>query len=90
MYRLRTGTSFRNQGGKLASIQDVRIHPQWDSNTFDNDLAVVRMCDCLDYVPSFYRVDMAAANSIIPEGTIATLTGYGRLSVSANLSSSPF
>lgn len=40
------------------------------------------MCDCLDYSPSFYRIDMVAAGQFIAEGTVSTLTGYGLLSVS--------
>lgn len=78
---IRAGTSFRNEGGKLGSIQDLVIHPQWDNTNYDFDVAVVKICNCFDYSPAFYRVDMVPANAFIPEGTIATLTGYGRLSV---------
>lgn len=76
------GTSHRNQGGQLASIQGLAIHPQWDNATYNYDVAVLQMCDCFDYSPSFYRVDMVPANAFIPEGTIGTITGYGRLWVS--------
>lgn len=82
VYRIRAGTSVRNQGGQLAYLDDVIKHPQWDPNTFNFDVAVVRMCNCLDYSPAFWRVDMVPNNAFIPEGTIGTLTGYGRLWVS--------
>lgn len=83
---MRVGTSFRNTGGKLGALQDVILHPQWNPTTFDFDIAVVRICNCFDYTPAFYRVDMMPANAFLPEGTIGTVTGYGRLSVSGNIS----
>lgn len=66
----------------MATIQDLRLHPQWDYSNYNYDVAVVRMCQCIDYSPSFYRVDMVPANAFVPEGTIGTLTGYGHVSVS--------
>lgn len=83
---MRVGTSFRNSGGKLGALNEIILHPRWDPSTFDFDIAVVRICNCFDYTPGFYRVDMMPANAFLPDGTIGTVTGYGWLSVSRNTS----
>lgn len=79
---MRAGTNLRERGGVVLSLKAITRHPNFDADTFNFDVAVVKTCQCLDYSEQIYRVELPPPSLRLPENTIARLTGFGRIFVS--------
>lgn len=43
MFNIRAGTSKRGKGGKVFKAKNITIHPMYDSDTIDYDVAVIQV-----------------------------------------------
>uniref|UniRef100_A0A672KFX8 Trypsin II-P29-like n=1 Tax=Sinocyclocheilus grahami TaxID=75366 RepID=A0A672KFX8_SINGR len=63
------------------------IHPNYDSFTFDNDIALIQLSSSVSFFHNIRPVCLAAANSKFAAGTESWVTGWGKLqSEGTNLS----
>ena len=65
--------------GNVYEVAEIIVHPEWNSATLDNDIALLRLAMPADEIPvvpvSLEEADLYAA------GIIATVTGWGDLSM---------
>jgi trypsin len=72
----RAGSSDRLSGGQIFNFAEYIIHPSWNPNTNDNDVAVVRITGVFSGT-NIGTVSLAPRDSTVGEGTSSTVTGWG-------------
>ncbi|CAD0199859.1 unnamed protein product [Chrysodeixis includens] len=78
-WRVRLGTSFASSGGVVHAISQLVLHPQYDDESLDNDVAVVRLSNPAVYSNSVQPISIAGTNYNVPDGTPVVAVGWGRL-----------
>ncbi|KAJ9596143.1 hypothetical protein L9F63_027234 [Diploptera punctata] len=76
--KMRVGSSYIEEGGSLHQAISIIIHPQYDSHSMDNDIAIIKVTEPFVFGTNVQRITLIT-NSV-PTGTPATVTGWGRLS----------
>ncbi|KAJ9597890.1 hypothetical protein L9F63_011256 [Diploptera punctata] len=71
--QLRSGTSFREQGGYLHPVCSFTMHPKYNDSTKDCDIAVIKCNSCT--TKQIQPVALASQNP--PIGAYGVVTGYG-------------
>ncbi|XP_055708985.1 vitellin-degrading protease-like [Phlebotomus papatasi] len=79
VYRIRVGSTYINREGIVATLIDVTLHPQFDVDTYNFDVAVIQICDCFTWTERIQPIALPAANQHTPEGSLGLVTGWGRL-----------
>ncbi len=74
------GTATLSTTSKVSlAVASISIHPSWNWNTFDNDVAVVRLAEPIALTPGLHQ-EVALATSTVAAGTSALITGWGNTS----------
>lgn len=84
---LRIGSPyFENNGpnGTLMYLDNITVHPNFNNNTVDNDVAVLHLQQRLTFDVNIQPVDLAS--EVPAPGSVADLTGWGRTSPVSGLS----
>lgn len=64
------------------SVSGLRVHPYYDPERLEDDIAVLTLASPLDLTGASVRaIPLVAANAYPAPGTAATVTGYGQTSV---------
>ncbi len=63
--------------GHRSRVRQIRVHPGYDPDTSDNDLAILQLAHTLPETP--VAVAQANQTGLWPAGTLATITGWGDL-----------
>jgi secreted trypsin-like serine protease len=74
--------SLDNASGQRVRVARVFIHPEWNLNTFANDVALLYLADPIDHAQAS-RIDLIAAgdpDNLTAAGVSATITGWGNQS----------
>ncbi|XP_036391204.1 uncharacterized protein LOC118782065 [Megalops cyprinoides] len=61
------------------SVAEIIRHPDYDSNTFDNDIALVKLASPVNFTDFIRPVCLAASNSSFYNGTESWITGWGNI-----------
>lgn len=61
------------------TVAQIIIHPNFSSNTFDNDICLVRLSFPVTFTNYIRPVCLAASNSSFHTGTESWVTGFGML-----------
>lgn len=78
-----TGTQSLNKGGKRRNVADIFIHVNWDPNTNDYDLAIIKLQNNVN--GSKYAIaSKKQGNKYIKPGKKAFITGWGHTSEGGN------
>ncbi|XP_067314563.1 trypsin-like [Pseudorasbora parva] len=59
------------------NVVKIIVHPSYDSNTHDNDIALLRLSSAVTFNDYIRPVCLAALNSSFPSGTSSWITGWG-------------
>ncbi|CAM4626246.1 unnamed protein product [Leuciscus chuanchicus] len=59
------------------NVVTIIVHPSYDSNTHDNDIALLRLSSTVTFNDYIRPVCLAAQNSIFSAGTSSWITGWG-------------
>lgn len=78
-YSIRAGSTSKYSGGEVVNVKYIYIHPQYNSNTFDNDVAVMKLERPLTFSDKIQPVQMAYKGMVIPDGNMVTVSGWGDL-----------
>ncbi|XP_050097528.1 chymotrypsin-2-like [Anopheles aquasalis] len=79
------GTNKLNAGGQLIHVKEVFIHSRYNKPTFHNDIALVKLESELKYSELVKPIEYS--EQVVPESSILTLTGWGRLSTNGPIPS---
>lgn len=58
-------------------VEEIIVHPHYDSLTFDNDIALMKLNESVSFNKYIQPVCLAAAGSTFHAGTINWVTGWG-------------
>lgn len=61
------------------TLSEIILHPQYDSTTNDNDIALLRLSSTVDFTNFIRPVCLAATGSDFPGGTSTWVTGWGTI-----------
>jgi trypsin len=77
---VRGGTITSSSGGKLVSVESITVHPNYDDQTFENDVAIWKLAapikSCSNGVA---YATLAESGSDVEAGTELTVAGWGTL-----------
>lgn len=80
-FTLHMGTNSRSEVGEKYAVQCIEIHPQYDRYLMMNNLALVQTVGII--TPTGTVRPIAISFTDLPPGTKATVSGWGKTSVSA-------
>jgi trypsin len=84
--KIRAGSADSLSGGSLYTTTLYKIHPKYESATFDYDVAVVKTTQAMTLDGITTRiVTLAAAGSTVAPGTDLLVSGWGHTSVSCKM-----
>ncbi|KAK7919666.1 hypothetical protein WMY93_010950 [Mugilogobius chulae] len=61
------------------AVRRIRIHPNYDSFTSDNDIALLRLSSAVTFTDYIRPVCLAATDSVFNSGTDSWVTGWGAI-----------
>ncbi|XP_011177423.1 trypsin alpha [Zeugodacus cucurbitae] len=74
-YWIRAGTVKFNTGGVVIQVAEVKIHPQYPTNSYEYDVALLRLSNPLNYSDTIKPILLASVE--LPEGTPTIISGWG-------------
>lgn len=84
---IRAGSSSSSSGGTTVGVSSIAVHPDYDAQTVNNDIAILTLDQDLKYGPGIEAVKLPAKNASLPSaGTVGTITGWGALQEGGNVS----
>nr|AAD21834.1 trypsin-like serine protease [Ctenocephalides felis] len=87
-FSARAGSSTVNSGGTVHTILYWYIHPNYDSQSTDFDVSVVRLLSSLNLNGGSIRpARLVDSGTDLPAGEMVTVTGWGRLSENTSVPS---
>lgn len=60
-------------------VAEIVIHPNYDSDTSDNDIALLRLSSPVSFTDYIRPVCLAASGSVFNNGTDSWVTGFGNV-----------
>nr|XP_022918863.1 trypsin-7-like [Onthophagus taurus] len=76
---IRYGTSIRNDGGDIAQVATLYQHPEYDEETADFDISLLKLGEDLLFADKVQPIKLPSLNEAIPVGELCVVTGWGRL-----------
>ena len=77
---VRAGSTQANAGGQVKRVSQIFIHQNYNSDTYDYDISILRLADGLSFGDTVAPIGLPAQNANdIPGGLVGTATGWGRL-----------
>uniref|UniRef100_A0A9J7XJ08 Peptidase S1 domain-containing protein n=1 Tax=Cyprinus carpio carpio TaxID=630221 RepID=A0A9J7XJ08_CYPCA len=67
------------------SVSTLLIHPSYNNDTYNNDIALLRLSSSVFFTNYIRPVCLAAENSHFPSGTSSWITGWGQTAFGVNL-----
>lgn len=80
-WSIRAGSSYWANGGQLVQLQSVVRHEQYNPNTYDFDVAIIKLASPLTFDTTVQPVVLAPANGVLYGGQSIQVSGWGRLVV---------
>ncbi|XP_052751308.1 trypsin beta isoform X3 [Galleria mellonella] len=74
--RLRVGSTRRDSGGRIVRVANVTVHPQYGRPEFDNDIAVLRLAQPLNFNAAVNAIRLPQPGDAVPLVRL-TVTGWG-------------
>ncbi|KAK1797990.1 hypothetical protein P4O66_000746 [Electrophorus voltai] len=76
-----------NMNQVFRSVTSVTIHPNYDANTNNNDLALLQLTSTVTFTPYVTPICLAASGSTFFNGTLSWVTGWGNIATGVSLPS---
>uniref|UniRef100_A0A1Y9IVX9 Peptidase S1 domain-containing protein n=1 Tax=Anopheles minimus TaxID=112268 RepID=A0A1Y9IVX9_9DIPT len=82
------GSTSRTTGGRVFVVSNNYIHPKYDPDTFDFDVAVLRVKTPFTPNTNIATIPLVPVDFTVPDRVLVTVTGWGRTSSGGSLSPS--
>ncbi|XP_071389674.1 serine protease 33, partial [Centroberyx affinis] len=69
----------KNPNEESRTVAEIVLHPSYDSDTSDNDIALLRLSSPVKFTDYIRPVCLAASGSVFNNGTDSWVTGWGRI-----------
>lgn len=86
-FQIRAGSDLRSQGGQVINVSKFFLHPDYQSNGYYNDIAVMKLESRLQFGSKVWSIALPARGYRVPDGAPLLVSGWGALQWGA--SSSP-
>lgn len=83
---IRAGSSSSSSGGTTVGVSSIAVHPDYDAQNVNNDIAILTLDEELKYGDGIAAVKLPTSSSLPSAGTIGTITGWGALKEGGNVS----
>ncbi|XP_012286837.1 trypsin-1 [Orussus abietinus] len=85
--KIRIGSANVNQGGHLISgISSIIFHEMYDDDSYDYDVALIKLTKALPFSSSARAVTLASSSSAVTTGLTAVVTGWGKTTPTGSMS----
>ena len=85
-FRFRVGSLKYASGGTLASVSKVAVHPKYNANTVDYDVAVMTLSSPLTFSSTIAAATLVASGAEPATGESTTVIGWGTTSEGGSVS----
>ncbi|KAJ8736108.1 hypothetical protein PYW08_006764 [Mythimna loreyi] len=79
-WRIRLGSTWANSGGVVHNVNANIIHPSYNSNTLNNDVAILRSASTFSFNNNVRAAAIAGANYHVPDNQVVWAAGWGTTS----------
>ncbi|KAH7353182.1 trypsin-like cysteine/serine peptidase domain-containing protein [Pyrenochaeta sp. MPI-SDFR-AT-0127] len=76
-WRIRAGSLNRASGGTLSTVSSIRLHPNYNDDTSDYDIAILKLSTPVPTSSTIGYATLAASGSDPAAGTTVTVAGWG-------------
>ncbi|CAD0195007.1 unnamed protein product [Chrysodeixis includens] len=83
-WRIRVGSTNANSGGSVHNSQQIINHPNYNSRTYDHDVAVVRISGTFSFNNNVRAGSIAGSNYNLGDNQVVWATGWGRTSANGS------
>merc|ERR1712107_630714 len=66
-----------NEGGKLIKVKKMTLHPDYNSRTIDNDIAVLKLAEDLTFTKKIKPACLPSSETKDYSGSASTVSGWG-------------
>uniref|UniRef100_A0A182QRY3 Peptidase S1 domain-containing protein n=1 Tax=Anopheles farauti TaxID=69004 RepID=A0A182QRY3_9DIPT len=78
-FEVRAGSTFRNEGGQLATVSEIHIHPNYNDWTLEWDISVLKLATPLQLGTTVQGIGLPQPTFTVADGTGVSLAGWGAL-----------
>ncbi|XP_037301227.1 trypsin, alkaline A-like [Manduca sexta] len=78
-WRVRSGSTYANSGGAVHNLNRVRIHPNFNRRTLDNDIAIMRTTSNIAFNNAAQPARIAGANYNVGDNQVVWAAGWGAI-----------
>lgn len=82
---VRAGSTYRGTGGQVIGVDRIDQHPGYDPETTDYDVSVLELSTPITLGPGAQPVTLPAPGKELPDGTMATVSGWGTVAEGGSL-----
>ncbi|XP_061725069.1 trypsin CFT-1-like [Cydia pomonella] len=79
-FRVRVGSTFANSGGVVHTVSQNILHPSFNRNTLDNDIAIVRLATTITFNNQARAGSIAGTNYNVADNQAVWAVGWGATS----------
>ncbi|KAJ8736112.1 hypothetical protein PYW08_006768 [Mythimna loreyi] len=79
-WRIRVGSTWANSGGVVHNTNSIINHPQYNSNTYNNDIAVLRSASTFTFNNNARAAPIAGSNYNLADNQVVWAAGWGTTS----------
>uniref|UniRef100_A0A2A4K6F8 trypsin n=1 Tax=Heliothis virescens TaxID=7102 RepID=A0A2A4K6F8_HELVI len=76
-FRVRLGSTWANSGGAVHNANANIVHPQYDRNTLNNDIAIIRSATTFSFNNNVRAASIAGANYLPADNQVVWAAGWG-------------
>lgn len=81
LFQIRVKSTYHDKGGEvIGGIKTLIFHEWYDDDTYSYDVGLIKLPSPISFTSEAKRVTLPSANTNVPTGSLATVTGWGRIS----------
>lgn len=81
-YAIRAGSNFTTIGGQFVTASSITIHPEYNTNLIDKDVAVIKLSAALTFNSNVQVIPLAEPDSEPSLQVLGIVSGWGTIKVS--------